>query len=173
MNFAHYYNILQQMEKPTFVIDRFDMQITSDYLKDLSKYLAENEEPEGIKRILDNVVMNNFWWLLSSSYIEGNFVKFYDLPNLYIVHSYSLFENSNYKRLINLLISIENADRNMITEMYRLSIKNIPKPDAFWHEIEILSIVKFANNNCYFNINTTEKDYFTLEIIAVIHKIIA
>lgn len=51
MNFIYYHNILQQIEKPTFVFDRFDNQgFVKVFLKRLNVYLTEKGADGDIKK---------------------------------------------------------------------------------------------------------------------------
>jgi hypothetical protein len=168
MNFAHYYNILQQIEKPTFVFDRFNLSITFKYTENLDEYLIKNDEHYEIKRKIFNLVSAHFYLLYRSEYVEDNLIKFYDLPNFYLLHSNILLNNQKYNKAINTIAAVENSDIKILNDICKSIIKgNAPMI------LDIVDITRALPKNCYFNITTTEKDYFTLEIIAVIHKIIA
>ncbi len=172
MNFAHYYNILQQIEKPTFVFNRFDNQeITKKYLEKLDEYLIKYNEHQEIKRKIFNLVVEYFIWLWRSEYLVNNFIKIHDLPNFYLLHSNVILKNREYNKAINTIAIIENCNIKNLIDVYKTVIKDITTNNTMI--LEFIYIAKLSNNNCYFNITTTEKDYFILEIIAVIHKVIA
>jgi len=173
MNFAQYYNMLQQLEKPTFVFDRFDRESCVTYLKKLDNYLTEKGANGAIKRKNFNITVellqqncNNH-----SDYTDYNhFVKFYENENSCLFYSIILYDNQDYEFIVKATTIVENRDKDELKQLYRDIIKQEIKPLFSFIGLVDLSRLREC---CYFNLTTTEKDYFTLEIIAVIHKVIA
>jgi hypothetical protein len=173
MNFAHYYNILQQIEKPIFVFDKFERENFIIYLKELEDYLTEQGADAGIKRKIFNVAVELLQQKSHNQFAYADYyhcVNFYENDNSYLFYTVLLYDNKYYQEVVRASTIIESRNQDGMKLLYKDFIRDNKIPFSF---LGLIDMTRMGSNRCYFNITTTEKDYFTLEIIAVIHKIIA
>jgi hypothetical protein len=174
MNFAHYYNILQQIEKPTFVFDKFERENFIIYLKELEDYLTEQGADGAIKRQNYNITVELLQQSCKSYYArnEENYypVKFYENESSYLFYTTILYDNKYYEHIVKASTMVENSDKDGLKQLYKGFMQ---QNDIIL--VSFLDIIDISRRGKYFvfKTSTTEKDYFTLEIIAVIHKVIA
>jgi hypothetical protein len=100
---------------------------------------------------------------------NNNFVKFYDTNNFHVTYCNIALANEELVRIVELTNKINSCDYYELAKIYQNLV--LKGTDEF--EFGIWNIARKSLNYCYFNIITAEKDYFILEIIAVIHKVIA
>jgi hypothetical protein len=98
MNFEHYYNILQQIEKPTFVFDNQDD--TKIYLTELENYLTEKDTNTGIKRKIFNVTVELLQQKSHNQFTYTDYyhcVNFYENENSYLLYTVLLYDDKHYQ----------------------------------------------------------------------------
>ncbi len=175
MNFAYYYNILQQIEKPTFVFERFENEeVIETSLANYQMYSIENEQNKATRKRLFSILVEKTYQCYKHNQVkDNNFVKFYDTANFYITYCNVALAKEKLIKTTELTNKINECDYHELVNLYKNLYKKLRLKGISELECGIYDISRKALNNCYFNITTTEKDYFTLEIIAVIHKIIA
>ena len=131
MNFAHYYNILQQIEKPTFMFDKFDKESCTTYLKELDNYLTEKGADGAIKRKNFNIVVELLQQSCNSyaKYTQHyHFVKFYENESSYLFYSIILYDNQGYEHIVKATTIVENCDKDELKQLYKDIIKQEIKP---------------------------------------------
>jgi hypothetical protein len=171
MNFEYYFELLQQTEKPTFVFESLESQeVIKLCFQQLENYLIEKVPKSEIKRKILNIVVEMLSSCDKTKHIEkSSFVKFYDRKESYIIYGNIILNNEKAIRVIKIVDAINAYDYYEVAKTYQNLV--LKGTDEF--EFCIWNIARKSQKNCYFNITNTEKGHFTLEIITVIHKVIA
>ncbi len=187
MNFDNYFELLQT-SKPVLnfaIIDHSKWtEITKQHFQIMENYLVTNEVDYQIRRQLFSLLGNAQHNFVHSIFCSQNFLELYDFCNFYLVFRKELIENSIGSYLINekweTMSSYEYKLRTLeaikrVTEKAQLKelYKGVFKVNHSNLDLDLIEMAFKNFNNCYFRLSLATDDYFTLEIIIVIHKVIA
>ncbi|TAE01794.1 MAG: hypothetical protein EAZ97_03020 [Bacteroidetes bacterium] len=171
MNFLHYYQILQT-EKPNFVFEQIsDLEAIKKEIANFEKYFVHLPATE--KRKCYNVAITKLQLCFKSKHLDTlGFVKFYDLPNFYSIYGQILFKNEDHTQIFTLVQEINACKDHFEAGKNCQNLLLTINPDKNLYDFDLWNIAQKSKKQCYFNLINTKKDYFILEMITIIDKII-